>query len=112
VPLEAMAVGRPVVASGTGGSAEYLRHGENCLVYSPAESPEALAAALRDSAGAPDAICRHPDPTQPPEERYATVVSVIIDLHAHTLWISDGPPDQIPYTRITLAELAASLTTA
>ena len=30
VPLEAMSVGRPVVASGTGGSAEYLRDGENC----------------------------------------------------------------------------------
>ncbi len=29
VPLEAMAVGRPVVATGTGGSAEYLRDGEN-----------------------------------------------------------------------------------
>jgi len=51
VPLEAMAVGRPVVASGTGGSAEYLRHGENCLVYEPAESPEALAGALRELAG-------------------------------------------------------------
>ena len=47
VPLEAMAVGRPVVASGTGGSAEYLRHEENCLIYEPAESAEALAAALR-----------------------------------------------------------------
>ena len=35
VPLEAMAVGRPVVASGTGGSAEYLRDEENCLIYSP-----------------------------------------------------------------------------
>jgi glycogen synthase len=51
VPLEAMAVGRPVVASGTGGSAEYLRHGENCLIYEPAESAEALAAALRELAG-------------------------------------------------------------
>jgi len=70
---------------------------------------DALAAALRDGAGAPEAICRHPDPTQPPEERYATVVSVIIDLHAQTLWISDGPPDQVPYTRIALAELAATL---
>jgi glycogen synthase len=53
VPLEAMAVGRPVVASGTGGSAEYLRHGENCLIYSPAESPDALAAALRELADDP-----------------------------------------------------------
>ncbi|MGZ4201735.1 MAG: glycosyltransferase family 4 protein [Thermoleophilaceae bacterium] len=47
VPLEAMAVGRPVVASGTGGSAEYLRHEENSLLYSPRNSPEALAAAVR-----------------------------------------------------------------
>jgi glycogen synthase len=46
VPLEAMAVGRPVVASGTGGSAEYLHHEHNALVYSPRQSAEALAAAL------------------------------------------------------------------
>jgi glycogen synthase len=46
VPLEAMAVGRPVVASGTGGSAEYLRHEENALVYSPRNSPQALASAI------------------------------------------------------------------
>jgi glycosyltransferase involved in cell wall biosynthesis len=47
VPLEAMAVGRPVVASGTGGSAEYLRDGENALVYSPRDDPAALARAVR-----------------------------------------------------------------
>jgi glycogen synthase len=46
VPLEAMAVGRSVVASGTGGSAEYLRHEENALVYSPRNAAEALAAAV------------------------------------------------------------------
>lgn len=51
VPLEAMAVGRPVVASGTGGSAEYLRHEENCLIYEPAESASALAAAVERLAG-------------------------------------------------------------
>jgi glycosyltransferase involved in cell wall biosynthesis len=47
VPLEAMAVGRPVVASGTGGSGEYLRHEHNALLYEPRDSPTALAAALR-----------------------------------------------------------------
>ena len=46
VPLEAMAQGRPVVATGRGGSAEYLRDGENCLLFE-AEDPAALAAALR-----------------------------------------------------------------
>jgi glycogen(starch) synthase len=45
VPIEAMAVGRPVVATGTGGSGEYLRDGENCLLYPPGDSA-ALAAAL------------------------------------------------------------------
>ena len=46
VPLESMAVGRPVVATGTGGSAEYLRHEENCLLFEPRDSPAALAAAV------------------------------------------------------------------
>jgi glycogen synthase len=46
VPLEAMAVGRPVVATGTGGSAEYLRAGRNCLLHAPGDAA-ALAAAVR-----------------------------------------------------------------
>lgn len=45
VPLEAMARGRPVVATGRGGSAEYLRDGENCLLV-PADDPPALASAV------------------------------------------------------------------
>jgi glycogen(starch) synthase len=47
VPLEAMAMGRPVVASGLGGSGEFLVHERNALLYRPADSPEALAAAVR-----------------------------------------------------------------
>ena len=46
VPLESMAVGRPVVATGRGGSGEYLRDGENCLLFE-AGDPAALAGALR-----------------------------------------------------------------
>ncbi len=45
VPLEAMAVGRPVVATGTGGSAEYLVHEENALLV-PKQDPPALRAAI------------------------------------------------------------------
>jgi len=51
VPLEAMAAGRPVVATGTGGSSEYLADGENCLIYRPGDDPGALAAAVRRLAG-------------------------------------------------------------
>jgi glycosyltransferase involved in cell wall biosynthesis len=47
VPLEAMAVGRPVVATGTGGSREYLRNGENSLIFAPRDSAGALASSIR-----------------------------------------------------------------
>jgi glycosyltransferase involved in cell wall biosynthesis len=46
VPLEAMAVGTPVIASGRGGSGEYLRDRENCLLFDPDQGPEALARAV------------------------------------------------------------------
>lgn len=45
VPLEAMARGRPVVATGRGGSAEYLRHEHNCLLFE-SDDAAALAGAL------------------------------------------------------------------
>jgi len=46
VPLEAMALGRPVTASGRGGSSEYLRDGENCLLHVPGDA-SSLAATVR-----------------------------------------------------------------
>jgi glycosyltransferase involved in cell wall biosynthesis len=49
VPLEAMACARPVVATGRGGSATFLRDGGNCLLF-PAQDPSALADALRSLA--------------------------------------------------------------
>jgi glycogen synthase len=52
VPLESMAKGRPVVATGRGGSAEYLRDGENCLLFEAGDA-EALAAAVRRLADDP-----------------------------------------------------------
>jgi glycosyltransferase involved in cell wall biosynthesis len=45
VPIEAMACGCPVVATGRGGSGEYLRDGDNCLIV-PAEAPAAIARAV------------------------------------------------------------------
>lgn len=54
VPLEAMAVGRPVVASGSGGSGEYLVDGDNCLIFAPRQQPAALAAAVARLAADPE----------------------------------------------------------
>lgn len=45
VPLEAMGLGRPVVATGRGGSGEYLRDGENALLHEAGDAA-ALAAAV------------------------------------------------------------------
>jgi glycogen(starch) synthase len=46
VPLEAMACGTPVVATGTGGSGEFLDDEVNCLRFTPGD-PESLAGAVR-----------------------------------------------------------------
>ncbi len=46
VPLEAMGIGVPVIATARGGSSEYLRPEGNCLTF-PAEDPAALARSVR-----------------------------------------------------------------
>jgi glycosyltransferase involved in cell wall biosynthesis len=50
VPLEAMALGRPVVATGRGGSGEYLADGSNSLLFEAGDAA-GLASALRTLAG-------------------------------------------------------------
>lgn len=50
VPVEGMACGTPVVATGTGGSGEFLTDGGNCLLVPPRD-PAALAAAVTRLAG-------------------------------------------------------------
>lgn len=57
VPLEAMACGTPVVATGTGGSGEYLRDGVNSLLYA-AGDPRLLAAAVQEMSGDPSLRAR------------------------------------------------------
>ena len=52
VPLEAMACGTPVVATGRGGSGEFLLGDENCLRF-PDGDPAALAAAVQRLAADP-----------------------------------------------------------
>jgi isopenicillin-N N-acyltransferase-like protein len=71
-----------------------------------AERPVTLAqveAALRDHQGHPYSICFHIDPAEPPEEYYESVTSVIMDLHALTLAVTDGPPCRAEYARYSIA---------
>ena len=50
VPLEAMALGTPVIATGTGGSGDYLIDGENCLIFRSGDSTDLANAVARLSA--------------------------------------------------------------
>jgi glycogen synthase len=52
VPLEAMGIGCPVVATPKGGAVTYLRDGDNSL-FIPPEDPQALAGAVRRLADDP-----------------------------------------------------------
>jgi len=47
VPIEAMSVGRPVVATGLGGGREYMTDGRNCLLSPPRDDVALARAVLR-----------------------------------------------------------------
>ena len=67
------------------------------------ERPVALEDVLRylgDHQGYPNSICRHEDPCDPPDERYATVASVVMDLVDRVMLVSDGQPCLAPYQRV------------
>lgn len=53
VPVEAMSSGVPVIATGTGGSGEFLHHDWNCLRFGPGDA-SGLAAQARRLAGDED----------------------------------------------------------
>jgi isopenicillin-N N-acyltransferase-like protein len=51
-----------------------------------------MRAAAADHVGAPYAICRHPDPSQPSARRTMTTGAVLIDLDARVMHVANGPP--------------------
>lgn len=63
---------------------------------------EDIQSYLRDHQACPNSVCRHEDPDLPPEEQYRTVTSVVMDLQARVLHLSDGPPCQSAYQRVPL----------
>ncbi len=48
--------------------------------------------ALSDHFGAPNAICRHPNKSQPEIRRTMTNAAVVIDLATRTMHVANGPP--------------------
>jgi len=65
---------------------------------------EDIEADLRDHLRYPYGICRHAAVgLEPPEHHYITVTSVIMDLDAKTLRLTDGVPCENEYQTVTLA---------
>jgi isopenicillin-N N-acyltransferase-like protein len=58
--------------------------------------------ALRDTRDDPFGIYRHRDLTVSADQQYVTVTSVVMDLDARILHLTDGPPDQSSYQTIAL----------
>jgi isopenicillin-N N-acyltransferase-like protein len=57
---------------------------------------------LTDHEQHPFGLCRHEDWSEPPEEHYITVASVVMDLEEKTMLIADGPPCTNPHARFSL----------
>src|SRR2546425_1727963 len=57
---------------------------------------------LRDHDGNPESVCRHANPGFPADERYETVVSIVMDLYSKTLWASMGIPCEQEYQALRL----------
>jgi glycogen(starch) synthase len=97
-PVEAMACGTPVVAAATGGSAEYLTDGGNCLAV-PAGDPSALAAATLRLARSPDVRAHLTDSGRSTalELSVDTLADVMESWHlAAAAGFSDGEPPHRP----------------
>lgn len=101
VPVEAMACGTPVAATGVGGSAEFLRDGENCALFR-AGDPEDLARVVRALAADPARRAAlvaggHRTADALDVER---LVDVMEQWH---IWTAVGMPSQTPRPRVLKA---------
>ncbi len=73
-------------------------------------SLDAFRMLLADHANYPSAVCCHPDPRMHPYDQGATVVSVLMDLEARSMWVTDGNPCSVPYRHLDYRELTPAAT--
>lgn len=100
--LQTIGLTRQIHTSKRPSTEQRLARVQHLLRSSSQISLERVIEILRDHDDFPYSLCRHPDENFPPEERYASVVSVVMDLHEKTLLIASGPPCQHEYSMLKL----------
>lgn len=78
---------------------------DRLLPYNGSINEDNMKEALQDSFGHPNAVCRHPDPTQAPLDQLETVASIIIDATDQRFLLARGAPDRNAYAEFTVADL-------
>ncbi len=63
---------------------------------------EDVQEALRDHAGHPQSVCRHPNERQLESERSASIASIVIDLTDRVMHVASGPPCRNEYQTVAL----------
>ena len=77
------------------------------IAATPSVGIETMQRALADHANFPSGICCHPDPRDRRLDQGATVASVLMDLDAKTMWVTDGHPCTQPYRALDYATFLA-----
>lgn len=62
------------------------------LLYKKSLSQKDMWAIFSDHANYPDSVCSHRDPRDEPYRQLCTVYAMVMDLNAHTIWVSDTSP--------------------
>jgi isopenicillin-N N-acyltransferase-like protein len=103
--LQPQAVGltREVQPSKRPSTKQRLARVQHLLRTSSRLSLERAIEILRDHDDFPYSLCRHPDENFSPEERYQSVVSVVMDLTEKSLAIASGPPCHYEYRLLKLS---------
>jgi isopenicillin-N N-acyltransferase-like protein len=65
---------------------------------------EHMQTAAQDHFGAPNGICRHPDPALPAAKRTMTTGAVLIDLKTRVMYVANGPPCSYPFVPFSIDE--------
>lgn len=70
------------------------------VAAAPDHSLATFRALLSDHANYPSGICCHPDPRMAPADQGMTATSVLMDLAAGRMWLTDGNPCTVPYREL------------